>query len=131
MATAPCAVVFIDIDGLKSANDTWGHDFGDRLIREISAVTLATLGQGDALVARLGGDEFGVLLPGVAGETAVSRLVDGLKDALARHPGLEGRLPSASIGAASWPPQPTLSAALEHADLGLYAAKREQGIRLK
>src|SRR4029450_10358100 len=35
----PCAVVLLDIDGLKQANDTYGHEFGDRLIREVADVS--------------------------------------------------------------------------------------------
>jgi len=126
----PCGVVLLDIDGLKQANDTYGHEFGDRLIREVAAVAMSVLGRGDALVARVGGDELGALLPGVANDE-VARLVAELRAAFAAHPGL-GKMPlSASVGAATWPPQPTLAAAIEAADRGVYASKRERRHGLK
>jgi GGDEF domain-containing protein len=53
-------------------------------------------------------------------------LADDLRRALDRHPGLEGGRLSASIGAAAWPPQATLAAALEEADRRVYSSKREK-----
>jgi diguanylate cyclase (GGDEF)-like protein len=126
----PCAVVLLDIDGLKEANDTRGHDFGDRLIREAAAVARSVLGGGDALVARIGGDELGALLPGVTG-AVVAFVAADLQAAFADHPGLDGMPLSASVGAAAWPPEPTLAAATEAADRAVYASKREGRDRLK
>jgi len=53
-------LVFADVDGLKHANDTIGHDAGDRLLVDAAHVLSATFRHSD-LVARLGGDEFTVL----------------------------------------------------------------------
>lgn len=70
------AVLFIDLNGFKQVNDTFGHETGDRLLQEVSARILAQVRQTDTL-ARLGGDEFVLLLEGV-GETSFSarRYVD-------------------------------------------------------
>jgi diguanylate cyclase (GGDEF)-like protein len=128
--SAPCAVVLLDIDGLKRANDTRGHEFGDRVIREVATAAMAILGGGDGLVARIGGDELGALLPGVSPAIAAA-LVTDLQAAFAAHPGLDGMPLSASVGAAAWPPESTLGAAVEAADRGVYASKRERRDRLQ
>jgi diguanylate cyclase (GGDEF)-like protein len=61
----PVTVILCDVNGLKTVNDQFGHDAGDRLLREVG--TLLTLVAGSfpgALAARLGGDEFCLLLEG-------------------------------------------------------------------
>ena len=55
------AVVYFDLDGFKSVNDTFGHDRGDALLQEVAAV-LTVAARPTDLVARLGGDEFAVCL---------------------------------------------------------------------
>lgn len=66
------AVVFIDLDGFKDVNDTYGHGTGDRLI-SILAQDFRRLLPDQALLARLGGDEFAALIPGSEAErTALS-----------------------------------------------------------
>jgi diguanylate cyclase (GGDEF)-like protein len=67
-------VLFLDVDGLKSINDTHGHAAGDALITTVAERLTATLGPGP-LVARFGGDEFLVVDEGgPAGAAAVERL---------------------------------------------------------
>ena len=53
----PLAVAFLDLDGLKNVNDTYGHDVGDLVLRETARRLLAIV-RGADTVARLGGDEF-------------------------------------------------------------------------
>ena len=55
----PSALVFIDIDGLKSINDAYGHDVGDDLIEDVAHILLQCFREAD-VVARIGGDEFAV-----------------------------------------------------------------------
>lgn len=57
----PAAVLFIDVDGLKSINDTFGHKAGDAALVEIAQLLVASVRSTDC-VARIGGDEFGILL---------------------------------------------------------------------
>jgi diguanylate cyclase (GGDEF)-like protein len=57
----PAAVLFVDVDGLKSINDTFGHKAGDDALTEIAQLIVASVRKSDC-VARMGGDEFGILL---------------------------------------------------------------------
>ncbi len=70
------AVLYVDLDGLKSINDRHGHRAGDEAIRAV-ADACTEIVRGSDLVARLGGDEFAVLLPDVTragGEVVRDRL---------------------------------------------------------
>jgi len=60
----PYAILVIDLNGLKQVNDTLGHEAGDRMIYELSAILRNTLPR-NSVICRWGGDEFTALLPGV------------------------------------------------------------------
>jgi diguanylate cyclase (GGDEF)-like protein len=117
----PVSVILIDLDGLKLANDTRGHSFGDRLLRTTASLVSECVGA-RGLVARLGGDELGVLL--IADEERCAEELARLEREIDRHPGVDGFRLSASLGAAGVPPEPTLIDALERADARMYAKKR-------
>ena len=107
------SVVMADLDGLKYANDTYGHDAGDALIRAFAEVLVETV-PAAAVVARLGGDEFGVLVEGedVDGES----LLRAVRAATARR-GATGGVPlSASLGWACVPPLASVVEAASAAD---------------
>jgi diguanylate cyclase (GGDEF)-like protein len=118
----PVSVVIVDVDGLKVANDTRGHSFGDALIQTAASVVSTSLGD-RGLVARLGGDELGAVLPGVDA-AGCEELLERLEEAIRRHPGMEDTPLSVSVGAASTPPERTLIDAVDRADFRMYQRKR-------
>ena len=118
----PVAVLFCDLDGFKTVNDSLGHRTGDRLLVSVAERLADTLQPTDT-IARVGGDEFAVLLeelrePGDAARTA-QRLLDSLK------PPFELRerefFISASIGIATGTEE--AETLLRDADLAMYRAK--------
>jgi diguanylate cyclase (GGDEF)-like protein/PAS domain S-box-containing protein len=69
----PLTICFMDVDGLKSVNDTFGHNEGDRLLTDVSQILLSVFRGSDTL-CRLGGDEFLAVLPGCdSGQTDLIR----------------------------------------------------------
>jgi diguanylate cyclase (GGDEF)-like protein/PAS domain S-box-containing protein len=96
----PLAIAYIDLDGLKKVNDTYGHDAGDLVLRE-TASRLVSIVNGADVVARLGGDEFVIVYepndPNSAG------LVERIDESLSRPINITGLISvtcSASIGVA-------------------------------
>lgn len=114
----PAAVVVVDIDGLKEANDTDGHLAGDLLIRRTAEALRRTVRDGD-VVARLGGDEFAVLAVD-SDPTTPERLLGRV-----RHAFREADV-SASVGVAAAGPTEPLQRAFEEADRAMYRDKRRR-----
>jgi diguanylate cyclase (GGDEF)-like protein len=120
---APSLLVFADIDDLKRLNDTFGHDAGDRLIREAAGLLVGAFRDGD-VVGRLGGDEFVAFLPDLDDATEVAQRVAGAVLAFNAHR-LTGPL-SLSVGAVVVDPDERrpLADLLTEADAAMYRAKR-------
>lgn len=121
----PGAVVFIDLDGFKSINDTLGHQAGDELLQNLAILLQKQLRPTDVL-ARLGGDEFAIVLPRLSAK-AVRLITRRLLKALERHVFVVGGQPvqiTASIGATFFP-SPTITAEelLSQADTAMYQSK--------
>jgi len=66
---APITLFICDLDGLKIINDTFGHQFGDQLLK-VAATTLSGVFNKHDIIARIGGDEFAILLPNTASHEA-------------------------------------------------------------
>ena len=75
-------VLCLDLDRFKEINDTFGHQFGDELLREVARRLTATCRTSDT-VARLGGDEFAIVQPDATG-AAAARLASRIQDALSK-----------------------------------------------
>jgi diguanylate cyclase (GGDEF)-like protein/PAS domain S-box-containing protein len=121
------AGVYIDLDGFKPVNDTYGHDAGDRLLVEVAARLRSNLRASDP-VARLGGDEFFVVLEEPAGREAVETVAEKLLAELGRPhapaPGKEALL-TASIGISVFPDDAgDAETLMKHADMAMYEAKQ-------
>jgi diguanylate cyclase (GGDEF)-like protein/putative nucleotidyltransferase with HDIG domain len=121
------SLLFIDIDRFKWVNDTFGHDVGDQLLRDVARVLLGAQLRAVDVVARFGGDEFVVILPESdrAGALLVAtRLQEALAgNALANLP--EGCSITVTIGAATSPEDGTRpSELLVSADSAMLRGKR-------
>ncbi|MBJ7471024.1 MAG: GGDEF domain-containing protein, partial [Solirubrobacteraceae bacterium] len=116
----PVAMALLDLDDLKTINDSLGHGRGDDLVRTIGARIAATLGPND-LVTRFGGDEFGVIMADPSPERAVKEMERVLR--AIHRPILLGdrdvRL-TASAGIAVGHDVETI---VRDADIAMYAAK--------
>ncbi|PTM53460.1 putative bifunctional diguanylate cyclase/phosphodiesterase [Phreatobacter oligotrophus] len=141
------ALFFIDLDGFKAVNDTYGHRAGDELLRQVSrrivvdgfgrqpedlASCTNALGElidacpDDLVVARFAGDEFVALLPGAADMAVLRARADAILAALRRPFRIAGHdiVIGASIGIARAPDDaPALGELISLADFAMYVAK--------
>ena len=120
------AVMFIDLDGFKNVNDTYGHAVGDLLLREVASRLQKCIRSSDS-VGRLGGDEFGIVLEGARLPAEAAQIGERIVAAMAEPIVVEGhRLTvAASIGIAIYPDDGTDAATLlRNADAAMYAAKQ-------
>lgn len=122
-------LLFVDLDGFKSINDTMGHAKGDALLKAVSARLLSSVRRSDA-VARLGGDEFVILLPDVTSRRDVSHVKDTILESLrvtVELSGDEALVVEASIGSAMSPLDgATAQDLLDAADSDMYREKYER-----
>jgi diguanylate cyclase (GGDEF)-like protein len=120
------AVYFIDLDGFKEINDTFGHEAGDAFLKAVAARLREVLREGDVL-ARIGGDEFLALQFDVPDDANVLPLGERLVAAASEPVTFEGRpvRAGASVGIARYPRDAvTAEALIDQADHAMYASKR-------
>lgn len=94
----PLSILLLDINGLKLVNDVFGHQAGDRLLRE-SSEAMKICVRSDDIIARIGGDEFSILLPKTLEEDAVL-LANRIKQKISQIV-IQGAIGSISIGCAT------------------------------
>ncbi len=119
------AVLLFDLNRFKEINDTLGHKYGDRVLREVGPRIRQGLRDGDTL-ARLGGDEFCVLLPRIEGQGAALQVAGRIVNLLEAPFEIEGMTMdvSASCGIAIAPKDgDSADMLLQRSDVAMYVAK--------
>ncbi|HBT32381.1 MAG TPA: hypothetical protein DEB15_05880 [Pusillimonas sp.] len=119
------AVCFMDLDHFKPVNDTYGHETGDQLLKQIAVRLLRTLRRSD-FVARLGGDEFVLVLEDIDGVDQARSVAQKVVDALHEPFGLNNATVEVgcSIGIALYPDHAErVKTLLRYADEALYETK--------
>jgi diguanylate cyclase (GGDEF)-like protein len=111
----PLCVAMIDLDNFKAFNDRFGHQAGDRVLKEAASVWRAQVRSTDLLV-RYGGEEFALLLPACALDDAV-RIVERLRIVTPQV--------TCSIGVTTWDFHESAGELVDRADRALYVAKAE------
>lgn len=119
------AAIMVDIDHFQNVNDSFGHEAGDYVLREVAA-TLDRLSRSSDAVARIGGEEFVLVLPDT--DLASARvLAERICNALGERPLLvdQQRIPiTVSLGVASLRGNITLDELCRESDRAMYLAKR-------
>jgi diguanylate cyclase (GGDEF)-like protein len=120
------AIMYIDLDGFKAINDTYGHAYGDEVLKTI-AKRLLDCSRKEDTVARLGGDEFMVVLSEVQGladaQGPAAKIVEAVSEPIFINDLTLGL--STSIGISIYPDDAeTVDSLISIADYALYEAKR-------
>lgn len=116
----PLTLLLLDVDGFKSLNDTFGHSYGDEVLKEIGRV-LRHAGRSEDMAVRYGGEEFAVIMPKstvCAGEALCCRIAEMMNAVPWKH-----RNVTVSIGIATHQWGLTSDTLLNMADAAMYQAK--------
>lgn len=122
----PFSVIYIDLNGFKRINDTYGHQAGDDLLKQVG-MRLREAFRSTDIIGRWGGDEFVALVDAslVDAQAYVSRITEGLSKDFVISSGETEQLVNvgAAIGVATWRPGETVTEALQRADAEMYEQK--------
>lgn len=124
------ALLYLDLDRFKPVNDRYGHDIGDKLLKQVSERLLSCVRESDS-VARLGGDEFCVILPHISHSEAACKVADKVISALCLPFGIDGYdiQIGTSIGIAFYTADGnTAEALVRKADGAMYLAKQQGNV---
>ncbi|MEM9538037.1 MAG: diguanylate cyclase [Cyanobacteria bacterium P01_E01_bin.42] len=122
----PLGIMMLDLDHFKRFNDTFGHEAGDAVLREMG-LFVAKHVRGSDIACRYGGEEFTLILPEASLEASVTRaeqIRDGIKHLNIQHRGQSLGPVTLSIGVAAFPEHGlSAEAVIQAADAALYEAK--------
>jgi diguanylate cyclase (GGDEF)-like protein/PAS domain S-box-containing protein len=123
----PCAIMFLDLDGFKPVNDTFGHPKGDAVLKGVAQRLVKEVGDAGH-VGRMGGDEFAIVIKDAQGRKVIENLAARLVESIARPyhiDKVEIRI-GVSIGCAFGPIDgQSVDDLIQKADMALYQAKNE------
>ena len=125
---ARLAVLFVDLDGFKPINDSYGHSSGDAVLRQVGD-RLRRLSRSADTMARVGGDEFLMLLEGDVDEQSAAQVASRMLGELSQPYSIGSReiVISCSIGIVFYPNGGAQTKLIARADAAMYAAKRSGG----
>ncbi len=119
------ALLFLDLDNFKSINDIHGHEFGDKILIEVSSRILAAIRDQD-ITARLGGDEFVIILPDIKKDEEILDVIQNIQTKVSTPIELDNanHYITCSIGVTIYPKDgKDVSTLLKNADIAMYQAK--------
>lgn len=122
----PMACLMVDIDHFKNVNDTFGHDIGDLVLKEIAG-RLTTSVRGSDLACRTGGEEFAVLMPRTPRQSAheiAERVLTAVSSDPVSLPTGQAIDVTVSIGCSVLHPDDSLASLMKRADEALYLSKQ-------
>ncbi len=127
-ASSPLCLALVDIDHFKRINDTYGHTFGDEVLKAVARSLSGIVGD-DGVVARIGGEEFAILMPAMQVPQA-KELAERARSAIAssrirRSDGATLEHITVSLGVARALSNQSPASLLESADAALYRSKQE------
>ncbi len=119
------ALMFIDLDGFKYINDTFGHSMGDQILKEL-ATRLKRVVPSQGIIGRFGGDEFILLLPHLKSKEEAIANAETIIESFQEPFFIDGHelYLSVSIGISLFPDDgDDLETVIKHADISMYEAK--------
>lgn len=119
-------IMYLDLNGLKPINDTYGHQAGDIALIKVASRLTGVIGSG-GLVYRLGGDEFAIVFPGQKKEEEIKELANRIAEIVIQPVYVSNAIVqiSVSIGVVFYPVHGIeMEMLLRHADMAMYHAKR-------
>jgi len=124
--TSDVGVLYLDLNGFKPVNDTYGHGAGDEVL-QVVATRLSAVCRPQDTVARLGGDEFAVVAPRIT-SSGLAGLAHRIQEALVEPHSIHGRqvVVGASVGSCLASAGDSVADCLQRADEAMYAVKRKR-----
>lgn len=120
------SLLFFDLDNFKNINDTYGHSFGDLVLKEVATRIASNIRKSD-MIARIGGDEFILLLENTHKKLDIETTIKHLSQELKKDITINGNTINVqcSIGYSTFPTNGiTCDELLSHADKGMYQDKK-------